>query len=906
MGFIDEKSYKNSIFKYYFFILWLWGGGGGSVGTALKPPSLRPPQVAPTLFSKAHQPTQFSSVQTPQTDNYNDENKISHIGIADGVFATYDKTEAKNMTMTNQVIANTTGAEGHGSKVASVVARYNNTSKLFGYDAGIADTTSLNVSELIYITLERRGTKIYNNSFGTNPTDDLNQINHNFYDNLAKRVKEQDNIFVWSAGNENKEMANDQSSLPVKHNEAKKGWIAVTSLNQNNQFDNRYANKIGERAKNWGIAALGEHTFQQGNGSGTSFAAPVVTAAVAKVWEQYPWMDNHLVVQTILSTADKENSNQPTEEPNATIGWGKLNVNRALKGPARFDKKLLLDGKDMVEVHLDYRNYTDQNKLTWSNDIKGDAGLHKKGTGTLILSGNNSYTGETKIENGALKLTNGGITGNKINIQTQGTLTAASSSNMINAKTIDNQGGIFEITGKGAKIENYQGSSQAKIIIDLASKLEASNKIDMENSILITNATQTNSIVSTYQNSYHTLISANEIANFNGNYQITSGSNAFINIKEALYNNKEFKVSYTRNSTSSVVKALNYDDERTLKTADNFENLLKSLENDKEQSPIYEASLSVLNANVNSLNRIIDSLTGEIHATNNHFLAKQNELLAYKTAQRINYLRRQDNSGIYALALHSKFDISSDVYAGGNAKLNSVLIGHDHHIDDFMLGFNILDAKTTAKFDKIAGESEIKNHYFNLYGSYEFDDFYLASALGLGFVKNETQRLINNAPSHSQHDDKLYNFYLEAGKDFSHHSAIFTPFVAFANENITRGAFNEDIALGFVAEEKNYHLYKLLGGLRTSLVFEQIEFESELRHSFALNPSDFGFDAAWKNGAKAYIKGAKQNKHLTYANFSTIYHLSPRLKLDTQYDLSLENLKQNKVHIFSLGLRYAY
>ncbi|MEB2806829.1 S8 family serine peptidase [Campylobacter upsaliensis] len=901
-----KKVIKTLFLSIIFLFYGCGGGGGGSVGTALKPPSLRPPQVAPTLFSKAHQPTQFSSVQTPQTDNYNDENKISHIGIADGVFATYDKTEAKNMTMTNQVIANTTGAEGHGSKVASVVARYNNTSKLFGYDAGIADTTSLNVSELIYITLERRGTKIYNNSFGTNPTDDLNQINHNFYDNLAKRVKEQDNIFVWSAGNENKEMANDQSSLPVKHNEAKKGWIAVTSLNQNNQFDNRYANKIGERAKNWGIAALGEHTFQQGNGSGTSFAAPVVTAAVAKVWEQYPWMDNHLVVQTILSTADKENSNQPTEEPNATIGWGKLNVNRALKGPARFDKKLLLDGKDMVEVHLDYRNYTDQNKLTWSNDIKGDAGLHKKGTGTLILSGNNSYTGETKIENGALKLTNGGITGNKINIQTQGTLTAASSSNMINAKTIDNQGGIFEITGKGAKIENYQGSSQAKIIIDLASKLEASNKIDMENSILITNATQTNSIVSTYQNSYHTLISANEIANFNGNYQITSGSNAFINIKEALYNNKEFKVSYTRNSTSSVVKALNYDDERTLKTADNFENLLKSLENDKEQSPIYEASLSVLNANVNSLNRIIDSLTGEIHATNNHFLAKQNELLAYKTAQRINYLRRQDNSGIYALALHSKFDISSDVYAGGNAKLNSVLIGHDHHIDDFMLGFNILDAKTTAKFDKIAGESEIKNHYFNLYGSYEFDDFYLASALGLGFVKNETQRLINNAPSHSQHDDKLYNFYLEAGKDFSHHSAIFTPFVAFANENITRGAFNEDIALGFVAEEKNYHLYKLLGGLRTSLVFEQIEFESELRHSFALNPSDFGFDAAWKNGAKAYIKGAKQNKHLTYANFSTIYHLSPRLKLDTQYDLSLENLKQNKVHIFSLGLRYAY
>ena len=36
-------------------------------------------------------------------------------------------------------------------------------------------------------------------------------------------------------------------------------------------------------------------------------------------------------------------------------------------------------------------------------DITGTGGLVKKGTGTLVLSGNNSYTGGTKIEEGVLE-----------------------------------------------------------------------------------------------------------------------------------------------------------------------------------------------------------------------------------------------------------------------------------------------------------------------------------------------------------------------------------------------------------------------------------------------------------------------------------------------------------------------
>lgn len=49
--------------------------------------------------------------------------------------------------------------------------------------------------------------------------------------------------------------------------------------------------------------------------------------------------------------------------------------------------------------------------LALTGDISGKGGLIKEGEGTLVLTGTNSYSGITTINDGTLQIANGGATG---------------------------------------------------------------------------------------------------------------------------------------------------------------------------------------------------------------------------------------------------------------------------------------------------------------------------------------------------------------------------------------------------------------------------------------------------------------------------------------------------------------
>ncbi|RIY35009.1 S8 family serine peptidase [Psittacicella gerlachiana] len=127
--------------------------------------------------------------------------------------------------------------------------------------------------------------------------------------------------------------------------------------------------------------------------SGTSASAPIVSAAAAMVKEQFDWMTAKQIKTTLLTTAYDVGDTGV----DSVFGWGILDASLALNGPAAF-------------VFGDFvANISGTGKRYWfNNNITGSGGLIVNGTSTsdqLVLTGsNNTYTGDTIVNGGALVL----------------------------------------------------------------------------------------------------------------------------------------------------------------------------------------------------------------------------------------------------------------------------------------------------------------------------------------------------------------------------------------------------------------------------------------------------------------------------------------------------------------------
>ncbi len=76
-------------------------------------------------------------------------------------------------------------------------------------------------------------------------------------------------------------------------------------------------------------------------------------------------------------------------------GWGRLDLVAAADGYGEFR------GNVIIDMDAAKGGFYAQDR--WRNDIGGNGKLVKRGTGTLILTGQNSYTGGTQLEGGTLE-----------------------------------------------------------------------------------------------------------------------------------------------------------------------------------------------------------------------------------------------------------------------------------------------------------------------------------------------------------------------------------------------------------------------------------------------------------------------------------------------------------------------
>ncbi len=756
---------------------------------------------------------------------------------------------------------------------------------------------------------------------------DYEKFKNIYWDNLEILKKFVDNkgLIITAAGNKNnpdtKESDYNYTSTSVfysTHKDLRKGMLNVGGIYNGIPTDEKgeaqicirviegkcnyitdnglfFINNIQSKtqgfspATNLGKAKYGfmvAHSEQMINGvayTGTSFATPVVTGAAALIKQKYPWMDGNLIRQTLITTA----TDIGEKGVDSVYGWGLLNIDKAVNGPALFSKDAAFE--DNVTVNFD--NYVS----VFSNNIGGDAGLIKQGNGTLVLGGYNTYTGDTKVENGKLYVTNN-MTSKIINDTPATTVLSGAS-----VASVSNSGTLYSVGHN--RVASLNSAPNSVIVADSDSKIIVENKSDLSNVNLkinvdkyVTKAGETNDYISGNVENKYNSVSAE------GNYNVTNTEKGNVNISRA-----------------SMVNVVAEGEESSLNVANNLDNVFDNLDKEVKAGVAKTEILKEareLQSMTASTRSSLQSLSGEIYASAQVLTFEQAQTINKDLSNRLNQIGMLDkieNGGYWLSGIGGKGKITKKGYASADIKTLGSMFGVDKKIgDNLILGGAIAYSNSDAKFDSNAGRSKSKSVNLSLYGRYGQKDnpVYVQGRLGIGFVDSDVERnVITGNITNSEkinHKDKVISAYVESGYDIKKGNFTFTPYVALEHDTVIRGKFKENSQFAINTSKKTYNQSNATVGLRGTQSFGAVKLNGYVEYKQALNKEDLSFNAKF-NGINQDItvKGIGLNNNRTWAGVGIVHEVTPKFSWYGNYDLKLE---KNKAHnnVFTIGFRANY
>lgn len=182
---------------------------------------------------------------------------------------------------------------------------------------------------------------IFNFSWGMSTTEnhisayDIRNVNQliritgtEFLDSIVDAATQNDAIFVWAGGNDSTTQSNALAAIPRVIPEMDGHLINVVAWDTETGALANYSNQCGV-TQLYCITAPGSHV-DAGIGfepSGTSFAAPMVSAAIAVIREMWPDLPAQDITEILFVTA----RDLGVEGVDEVYGWGMLDLERATR-----------------------------------------------------------------------------------------------------------------------------------------------------------------------------------------------------------------------------------------------------------------------------------------------------------------------------------------------------------------------------------------------------------------------------------------------------------------------------------------------------------------------------------------------------------------------------------------------
>lgn len=351
---------------------------------------------------------------------------------------------------------------------------------------------------------------------------------------------------------------------------------------------------------------------------GTSFAAPQVSGVATLTKQMFPWMTANNLRQTLLTTA----TDLGAPGIDGVYGWGLVNADKALRGPAAFAFGDFV--VDIEKSRLDKnRNTNNSNHWWFTNNIVGSGGLtyFNDSNYSLILTGDNSYTGKTKVlygmlilyksksaspfeisADGVVKINSNSVVKGLINnfgyvhvnqstikngLINQGT--AEFTNATINGDVIVGGNAILKNSGKTSLDGNLELSADSIFISDIQGTLVVKDKAKLDGALGVTTA---NSYVPETGKVYQ-IIKADEFDSkfkrFSRVYSVINDDLSLLNF-DVIYDDKEHSVF------------INYFQNR------NYSNLSNNVATRLNANTNYTSSISnTVNTGVNNISRVLAS-----------------------------------------------------------------------------------------------------------------------------------------------------------------------------------------------------------------------------------------------------------------------------------------------------------
>ncbi|MGN6788989.1 MAG: autotransporter domain-containing protein [Rhodanobacteraceae bacterium] len=620
-------------------------------------------------------------------------------------------------------------------------------------------------------------------------------------------------LLVWAAGSSGASQPWSEAGLPYWIPSFQPNWIAAVdmAIDSNGQPAGLYkgsdapSNSCGV-AMQWCISASGNvqfppvGNFTGGAANGTSASAAVVSGVAAQVWQAFPWMTAANVSDTILTTATPYDDGSHTT-PNPTYGWGMINAAKAVHGPAQF------------AFGSFNANVSTGTTSTFSNDIGGSGSLTLSGPGTLVLTGNNTYSGGTTIGAGTLQSTRP-LPGN-LTI-TGGTLDAAAgvAGNLSNAGKVAVHGGDTTVGG------NYTNTSTGTLAVSLGSKLAVTGTATLNGGTLEVTGADSGYVANTHTD----VLTAT--GGVTGTFaQLVKDTGVVFTSTTIGYGANDVYLDTTGLNITVAAAAMGFVQPASMSAAQRvqlgFEAINATVESGGTPSAdvLHGAGAIQHSATPAIAQATLQSLSGQLHAASAAMLLNGIDAGGNALSEHFDDLvSGRAKSGVWYSNFGWQGNLQRSGYAGASFRSDGGMAGADMRVGSH--GFFGFAAGQSSGYGQLEAAWDHDRTWMSniaMYGGLVNGPWYASAQVASGWYREDMQRLLQLgamlAPVGNASTGRYIAGALEGGRLFQIGNTRVVPFADLRYQSLDLGGFTEQGGLGYGLKAEARTVGRLQTGL---------------------------------------------------------------------------------------------